>query len=82
MECREVVGVDVECGREVGREAEDLSGGREGGRVADEQRGIGLLERAKGERRPVGDLVGEDDVGVEVVDDGGELLGDGVRLPE
>jgi hypothetical protein len=50
--------------------------------MADEQRGIGLLERAKGERRPVGDLVGEDDVGVKLVDDRGELLGDSVRLPE
>ena len=50
--------------------------------MADEQRGIGLLERAKGERRPVGDLVGDNDVGVKLVEDGGKLLGERIRLSE
>jgi hypothetical protein len=50
--------------------------------VADHDRRERALERAKRERRTVGELVGDDDLGLELVEDRRELCGDGVRAPE
>ena len=68
--------------RPVGGVAERHSGGRQLARMAGQERREGDVERPEGEGGAEGELVGEDDCRLEVVDDLGQACGDALRLPQ